>query len=199
MLKKLDCRRPRIGMQAHRVEPVPDRFGIGRRTVRQAADGTRWLSRLDDAGASSQGGTLYLKLRDNPQIVNPIALSVQALPPAPAETERTEARQSPLAAVSDPRGLAARALQRALATTRISAEIPTIDLSECPSARASLACASGQDPASPRRSRPPRPSGAASTLRFRNAAQGRAGEDQLLDLRGNRFTPRMISMSSLRP
>ena len=40
------------------------------------------------------GGTLYLKLRDNPQIVNPIALSVQALPPAPAETERTEVRQS---------------------------------------------------------------------------------------------------------
>jgi hypothetical protein len=40
------------------------------------------------------GGTLYLKLRDNPQIVNPIALSVQTLPTAPAETERTEARQS---------------------------------------------------------------------------------------------------------
>jgi hypothetical protein len=42
------------------------------------------------------GGTLYLKLRDNPQIVNPIALSVQALPPAPAETERTAVRQSAL-------------------------------------------------------------------------------------------------------
>ena len=41
-------------------------------------------------------GTLYLKLRDNPQIVNPAALSVQALPPAPAETDRTEARQSAL-------------------------------------------------------------------------------------------------------
>ncbi len=40
------------------------------------------------------GGTLYLKLRDNPQIVNPIALAVQTLPPAPAETERTEVRQS---------------------------------------------------------------------------------------------------------
>jgi hypothetical protein len=41
-------------------------------------------------------GTLYLKLRDNPQIVNPTALTVQAIPPAPAETDRTEARQSAL-------------------------------------------------------------------------------------------------------
>jgi hypothetical protein len=40
------------------------------------------------------GGTLYLKLRDNSQIVNPVALSVQALAPAPAESERTEVRQS---------------------------------------------------------------------------------------------------------
>jgi hypothetical protein len=41
-------------------------------------------------------GTLYLKLRDNPQIVNPTALTVQAIPQAPAETDRTEARQSAL-------------------------------------------------------------------------------------------------------
>jgi hypothetical protein len=44
-----------------------------------------------------RSGTLYLKLRDNPQIVNPTALAVQALPAAPAETERTEERQSALA------------------------------------------------------------------------------------------------------
>ena len=47
-----------------------------------------------------RSGTLYLKLRDNPQIVNPAALSVQALPPPPAETDRTAARQSALG--SDP-------------------------------------------------------------------------------------------------
>lgn len=41
-------------------------------------------------------GTLYVKLRDNPQIVNPTALTVQAIPPAPAETNRTEVRQSAL-------------------------------------------------------------------------------------------------------
>ena len=41
-------------------------------------------------------GTLYVKLRDNPQIVNPTALAVQAIPPAPAETNRTEVRQSAL-------------------------------------------------------------------------------------------------------
>jgi hypothetical protein len=43
-----------------------------------------------------RAGTLYLKLRDNPQIVNPTALTVQAIPPAPAETDRTEERQSAL-------------------------------------------------------------------------------------------------------
>jgi hypothetical protein len=41
-------------------------------------------------------GTLYVKLRDNPQIANPTALTVQAIPPAPAETDRTEVRQSAL-------------------------------------------------------------------------------------------------------
>jgi hypothetical protein len=41
-------------------------------------------------------GTLYLKLRDNPQIVNPTALAVQAIPPAPAETDRAQVRQSAL-------------------------------------------------------------------------------------------------------
>ncbi len=43
-----------------------------------------------------RAGTLYVKLRDNPQVVNPAALSVQELPPVPAETDRTEARQSAL-------------------------------------------------------------------------------------------------------
>jgi hypothetical protein len=43
-----------------------------------------------------RSGTLYLKLRDNPQIVNPVALSVQAIPTAPAESEHTEVRQSAL-------------------------------------------------------------------------------------------------------
>ena len=42
------------------------------------------------------GGTLYLKLRDNPQVINPIVLSAQPMPVAPAEAERTEVRQSAL-------------------------------------------------------------------------------------------------------
>jgi hypothetical protein len=41
-------------------------------------------------------GTLYLKLRDNPQVVNPAALSAQQLPPAPPEADRAEVRQSAL-------------------------------------------------------------------------------------------------------
>jgi hypothetical protein len=43
-----------------------------------------------------RNGTLYLKLRDNPQIVNPIALTAQAIPQAPAESDRAAARQSAL-------------------------------------------------------------------------------------------------------
>ena len=43
-----------------------------------------------------RAGTLYLKLRDYPQIVNPTALAVHPIPPAPAETERTQVRQSAL-------------------------------------------------------------------------------------------------------
>jgi hypothetical protein len=43
-------------------------------------------------------GTLYLKLRDNPQVINPAALSVREIPPAPPDTERAEARQSALRA-----------------------------------------------------------------------------------------------------
>ncbi|HEX4151961.1 MAG TPA: hypothetical protein VHY75_07105 [Steroidobacteraceae bacterium] len=41
-------------------------------------------------------GRLYLKLRDNPLVVNPTALTVQSIPPAPAETERAQVRQSAL-------------------------------------------------------------------------------------------------------
>jgi hypothetical protein len=41
-------------------------------------------------------GLLFLKLRDNPQIVNSTSLTAQQLPPAPADTDRTEVRQSAL-------------------------------------------------------------------------------------------------------
>jgi hypothetical protein len=40
------------------------------------------------------GASLFVKLRDNPQVVNPTALSAQALPPAPAEADRAAVRQS---------------------------------------------------------------------------------------------------------
>ena len=41
-------------------------------------------------------GTLYIKLRDNPQVVNATALTVRAIPPPPAETDRSAVRQSAL-------------------------------------------------------------------------------------------------------
>ena len=41
-------------------------------------------------------GTLYLKLRDDPQIVNPTSLTAQQLPATPAEIDRSEARESAL-------------------------------------------------------------------------------------------------------
>jgi hypothetical protein len=41
-------------------------------------------------------GLLFLKLRDNPQIVNSTSLTAQQLPAAPADTDRTEVRQSAL-------------------------------------------------------------------------------------------------------
>jgi hypothetical protein len=45
------------------------------------------------------GDTLYLKLRDDPQVVNPTRLTARELPAAPAESDRSEARQ---AAVNNP-------------------------------------------------------------------------------------------------
>jgi hypothetical protein len=42
-------------------------------------------------------GTLYVKLRDNPQVINPITLSAQQMPGAQEDADRTQARQSALA------------------------------------------------------------------------------------------------------
>jgi hypothetical protein len=41
-------------------------------------------------------GVLYLKLRDNPQVINPAALSAQQMSLAPSEADRAEVRQSAL-------------------------------------------------------------------------------------------------------
>jgi hypothetical protein len=49
-------------------------------------------------------GTLYVKLRDDPQAVNQTALSVQQMPAAPAETDRAEVRQSTLHSDNQPPG-----------------------------------------------------------------------------------------------
>jgi hypothetical protein len=48
------------------------------------------------------GGTLFLKLRDNPQIVNPTTLTAQQLPATPTDAERTDSRQSALRAEAAP-------------------------------------------------------------------------------------------------
>ena len=39
-------------------------------------------------------GALYLKLRDNPQIINPITLTAQELPAPALDPERAQARRS---------------------------------------------------------------------------------------------------------
>ncbi len=49
-------------------------------------------------------GPLYIKLRDNPQVVNPTLLTMQPLPPAAGDAGRNEARQS--AVRSDSQGAA---------------------------------------------------------------------------------------------
>jgi hypothetical protein len=41
-------------------------------------------------------GTLFLKLRDDPQVVNPTSLTAQQLPVTPADFERSDSRQSTL-------------------------------------------------------------------------------------------------------
>jgi hypothetical protein len=47
-------------------------------------------------------GSLYLRLRDDPQVVNPTKLAAQQLPAAPPETDRSAARQAAPAAESEP-------------------------------------------------------------------------------------------------
>ena len=47
-------------------------------------------------------GALFLKLRDNPQVVNPTTLAAQQLPQAPADADRSDTRQSTLHANAAP-------------------------------------------------------------------------------------------------
>ncbi len=49
-----------------------------------------------------RSANLYLKLRDNPAVVNPLTLAVVELPAAPAEVDRTQARESALHAEKTP-------------------------------------------------------------------------------------------------
>jgi hypothetical protein len=44
------------------------------------------------------GATLFLKLRDDPEVVNPTRLTAQQLPATPADADRTDSRQSALRA-----------------------------------------------------------------------------------------------------
>jgi hypothetical protein len=53
------------------------------------------------------GGTLYLKLRDDPQVINPTRLVAQQLPAAPPEADRSAARQAAPAESSQARPAAA--------------------------------------------------------------------------------------------
>ena len=47
-------------------------------------------------------GSLYVRLRDNPAVINPVTLDVDELPAAPAEVDRTQARESALHSVAPP-------------------------------------------------------------------------------------------------
>jgi hypothetical protein len=51
-------------------------------------------------------GTLYLKLRDDPQVVNPTRLVALVLPAAPAEADRSSTRQAAPAASAPAEGSA---------------------------------------------------------------------------------------------
>jgi hypothetical protein len=48
------------------------------------------------------GGALFLKLRDDPQVVNPTTLTARQLPPPPSDTDRSDSRQSALSAGAAP-------------------------------------------------------------------------------------------------
>jgi hypothetical protein len=52
-------------------------------------------------------GQLYVKLRDNPSVVNPIAMSMVSLPPSPEEATRAAARLAAAAPVDQPAAVAA--------------------------------------------------------------------------------------------
>jgi hypothetical protein len=47
-------------------------------------------------------GSLYVRLRDNPAVINPVTLDVDEQPAAPAEVDRTQARESALHSVAPP-------------------------------------------------------------------------------------------------
>ena len=49
-----------------------------------------------------KGGSLFVKLRDNPSVVNATSVAAQEVPPSPDEAARTEARSSALPASSHP-------------------------------------------------------------------------------------------------
>jgi hypothetical protein len=49
-----------------------------------------------------KGGSLYVKLRDNPSVINATTLTAQEVPPSPDEAARTEVRSSALPASNQP-------------------------------------------------------------------------------------------------
>jgi len=49
-----------------------------------------------------KGGSLYVKLRDNPSVINATTLTAQEIPPSPDEAARTEVRSSALPASPQP-------------------------------------------------------------------------------------------------
>jgi hypothetical protein len=80
-------------------------------------------------------GTLYVRLRDNPEVINPVTLTVEQLPVPPDDAGRTEARRSATTAQSD-------------AASAAPAPLPTT-ASPAPAAPASASTAPASAPGTP--------------------------------------------------
>jgi hypothetical protein len=99
LLKTLDCpQTPEVacrlsGANLYLIDSVSGDAGFAKPVV--VPDG--FLGAALPAPHPS-AGTLYLKLRDNPQVINPAALSVRQIPPPPPDADRAEVRQSALRA-----------------------------------------------------------------------------------------------------
>jgi hypothetical protein len=71
---------PGTGVQAHRLEPVPDRFGVERCAFHASGPSSGRLSRIRAADSAPwQTVAFFVKLRDDPGVINPTTLTAEQL------------------------------------------------------------------------------------------------------------------------